>query len=181
MRYLFIIFFLFLSCASDLDFEQTDDIIWKPSIDLSVLKSEFKLSDYPDPTLLNSLPILSESIIINLFDDSFDVNYLKIAEFEFELVNTFDRAISLKFIFLDNLGNESFSILLDDIPAGTIANPSVIVRTITLSQTEIEQLILSYQLYYEIDLNTDTSPFSVSSKGYTQILSKLKLAFEIKN
>lgn len=181
MRYLFIIFFLFLSCASDLDFEQTDDIIWKPSIDLSVLKSEFKLSDYPDPTLLNSLPILSESIIINLFDDSFDVNYLKIAEFEFELVNTFDRVISLKFIFLDNLGNESFSILLDDIPAGTISNPSVVVRTITLSQTEIEQLILSYQLYYEIDLNTDTSPFSASSKGYTQILSKLKLAFEIKN
>ena len=87
MRYLFIFFFLLLSCASDLDFEQTGDIVWKPSIDLSVLKSEFKLSDYPDPTILNSLPILSESIIINFFDDSFDVKYLKTAEFEFELIN----------------------------------------------------------------------------------------------
>ena len=181
MRYLFIYFFLLLSCASDLDFEQTGDIVWKPSIDLSVLKSEFKLSDYPDPTILNSLPILSESIIINFFDDSFDVNYLKIAEFEFELINTFDRAISFKFYFLDNSGNESFSILLDDIPAGTNVNPTILFRTITLSQAEIEQLILSNQLYYEIDLNTDTSPFSISSSGNTQILSKLKLAFEIKD
>ena len=181
MRYLLIIFFLFLSCASDLDFEQTDDIVWKPTIDLSVLKSEFKLSDYPDPTLLNSIPILSESIILNFFDDSFDVKYLKTAEFEFELINTFDRAISLKFIFLDNLGNESLSILLDDIPAGTIAKPTAVVRTISLSQTEIEQLILSNQFYYEIDLNTDISPFSISSEGHTQILSKLNLAFEIKD
>lgn len=181
MRYLFIFFFLLLSCASDLDFEQTGDIVWKPSIDLSVLKSEFKLSDYPDPTILNSLPILSESIIINFFDDSFDVKYLKTAEFEFELINTFDRSISLKFIFLDNLGNESLSILLNDIPAGTITNPTVEVRTITLSQTEIEQLILSNHFYYEIDLNTDTSPFSISSKGHTQIHSKLNLAFEIKD
>ena len=100
MRYLLIIFFLFLSCASDLNFEQTDDIVWEPSIDLSVLKSEFKLSDFPDPTLLNNLQILSESVIINFFDDSFDAKYLKTAEFEFELINTFDRAISLKFIFL---------------------------------------------------------------------------------
>ena len=181
MRYLLIIFFLFLSCASDLDFEQTDDIVWKPTIDLSLLKSEFKLSDYPDPTLFNSIPILSESIIINFFDDSFDVKHLKTAEFEFELINTFDRVISLKFIFLDNLGNESLSILLDDIPAGTISNPTAVVRAISLSQAEIEQLILSNLFYYEIDLNTDTSPFSISSEGYTQILSKLNLAFEIKD
>ena len=84
-------------------------------------------------------------------------------------------------MFLDNLGNESLSILLNDIPAGTTAKPAAVVRTITLSQTEIEQLILSNQFYYEIDLNTDISPFSISSEGHTQILSKLNLAFEIKD
>ena len=86
MRYLLIFFFLIFSCASDLDFEQTDDIVWKPTFDLSLLKSEFKLSDYPDPTLLNSIPILSESIIINFFDDSFDVKILKLLSLNLNLL-----------------------------------------------------------------------------------------------
>ena len=111
---------LIFSCASDLDF--LSKRVWKPRIDLSLLKSEFKLSDYPDPT--------SNLSIINFFDDSFDVKYLKTSEFEFELINTFDRAISLKFLFLDNLGNESLSILLNNIPAGTVAKPAAVVRTI---------------------------------------------------
>lgn len=106
---------LSISCSSDLDFKQVNDLKREP-----ILVTNLGSFDAPAQLFTSGIPesvVTTNFPIINIFNDLYFKESLVKAEFYFEFNNTIDRAFEIKLIFLNADGIEIDSILFDDVPA----------------------------------------------------------------
>ena len=95
---LILILFSF-SCASDLDFNQVNDLKLEP-----VFVSNLAYFDVPANQFVTNgveQPINADTPTIDIFNDTFFKNNLVKAEFFFEINNTINRAYTLDLVYLD--------------------------------------------------------------------------------
>jgi len=90
--------FLFFSCSSDLDFDQTKDLRLEP-----VFVANLAYFDVPATQLVNdgSPQVISDVQGFDAFKDEFFRDNLVKAEFDFEVENTIVRAFRIEMLLLD--------------------------------------------------------------------------------
>tara|TARA_R110000868_G_scaffold403811_1_gene681440 strand:+ start:1648 stop:2211 length:564 start_codon:yes stop_codon:yes gene_type:complete len=100
---------LVFSCVEDIDFEQTKDFEATP-----VLESSLIFFDEPANRFLdsgNEITVIQDSVLVNFFNDKFIIDNLVKAEFQFEIINTINRAFELQVdLFDDNQLQHTFTI-----------------------------------------------------------------------
>lgn len=156
---------LSLSCSSDLDFNQVNDLKLEPILVTN-------LGSFDAPAQLFTTGITESAVttnfpIINIFKDLyFKENPVK-AEFFFEFNNTINRAFEIKLIFLDASGTE-----IDSIPFNVPAYsgvPNVIPQTETYEGSAFELLKTATKITFVVKMLG--SPLAIGSPGSLKLRS----------
>lgn len=114
---IFCISTLFLSCVEDLDFDQAEDFSAEP-----VIVSSLAFFDEPAQTFIidpGDSNVISDTLSVDIFSDSFVVDNLIRAEFFLETTNSINRAFLAQVDFF----NDDFE-LLDSFAVDVLRSPS---------------------------------------------------------
>jgi hypothetical protein len=109
-----------LSCSSDLDFNQANDLKLEP-----VFISNLAYFDIPATRFVTNgveQSVVVDSPTVDVFNDAFFTNHLTRADLSFEINNTIDRAYTLDIVLRDKNNQPLYTIKLV-IPASGTANP----------------------------------------------------------
>ncbi|MCP2027266.1 hypothetical protein L1276_002423 [Flavobacterium sp. HSC-32F16] len=90
---------LFLSCSSDLDFDQIDDFKIEPVFVANVAHFNVKANEIDDDGTAHQIPPDVEDF--DVFKNKFLNDNLTKAELNFETENTFNRAFKVEITFID--------------------------------------------------------------------------------
>ena len=88
------------SCASDLDFDQVNDLKLKPVVVANLAYFNVEARDFVSSG--SEQPILIEQTTSDIFNDSFFRRRIEKIELLFELENTINRAYLVDLLFLDS-------------------------------------------------------------------------------
>jgi hypothetical protein len=121
---IFLLIAFFSACVKDTDFDQANDIVVSPIVELDLIYFDLPAITFFDT--INSIPILTVSDTTNLpwLNDEEIRTSLKRAEFYFKATNSIEREFQLDFQFL-NEQNEVTYMLQTQVEQGTITNPLI--------------------------------------------------------
>ena len=88
------------SCASDLDFDQVNDLKLEPVVVANLAYFNIEAKDFVSSG--SEQPIFIEQTTTDIFNDSFFRRRIKKVELLFELENTINRAYAVDVLFLDS-------------------------------------------------------------------------------
>lgn len=115
----------FTSCVKDTDFDQADDIVVTPVVELDFLYFTLDESDYLNPITGEQRLTVSDTTNLNFLDGTFVQEDLKRAEFYFKFENTaaIDFVTEFKFLTENNVLKYELAI---PIPAGSLNAPEIL-------------------------------------------------------
>ena len=91
---------LFISCSSDLDFDQVKDLKLEPVIVANLAYFDVAANKFVDNGMEQQIPFDVQNF--NVFKDQYFRDNLAKAEFNFELENTINRAFTLNVLLLND-------------------------------------------------------------------------------
>ena len=97
--YLFVLLFFTFSCASDLDYDQANDIRLEPIFIANLAYFDVPANEFVTDGLEQN--IIFDTPTVDVFNDSFFRKSLKKVEFFLEMENTITRAYVVDIVFLD--------------------------------------------------------------------------------
>jgi hypothetical protein len=156
---------LSLSCSSDLDFNQVNDLKREP-----ILVTNLGAFDAPAAlftTGITQSAVTTDFPIINIFEDLYFKESLVKVEFFFEFNNTINRAFEIELIFLDGGGTEIDSIPFD-VPSYS-GVPNLVRKTETFEGADFELLKTATQITFVVKMLG--SPLPIGSPGSLKLRS----------
>ena len=160
------------SCASDLDFDQVNDLKIEPVVVTNLAYFDVKASQFVDNGVEQS--VFVDESTIDIFNDSFFRRRLKKVVLSFELENTINRGFEIDLLFLDRNDQIVHTINLS-IPfyAGT-ANKTTKTKTFENAQLDIlkktTKIVFSLRMLPGIPLNANSSGDLKMRSGVTAYL-----------
>ena len=106
---IFFLLFFFSSCSDTLSFDQVDIDI-EPIVNVPIVYFELNQNDFFDVNNgieISSIADITDFDILQL--QTFQEKLIR-ADFNFEIINRFDRSFQIKVEFLDSNGNQTFSL-----------------------------------------------------------------------
>ena len=97
---LLILLLFSFSCASDLDYDQANDLKLEPVFVANLAYFDVPANEFVTDGVEQS--VIFDSPTVDVFTDDFFRDNLKKVEFFFEMENTINRAYSVDLVFLDN-------------------------------------------------------------------------------
>jgi len=156
---------LSVSCSSDLDFNQVNDLKREP-----ILVTNLCSFDAPAQLFTSGIPesvVTTDFPIINIFNDLYFKESLVKAEFYFEFNNTIERAFEIKLIFLNANGTEIDSIPFD-VPAYS-GVPYLFKKTESFDSTDLDLLKTATKITFVVKMLGPT--LSTGSSGSLKLRS----------
>jgi hypothetical protein len=97
---LLILLLFSFSCASDLDYDQANDLKLEPIFVANLVYFDVPANEFVTNGVEQS--VIFDTPTVDVFNDDFFRDNLKKVEFFFEMENTINRAYSVDLVFLDN-------------------------------------------------------------------------------
>jgi hypothetical protein len=94
-------FFMLTSCVKDVDFDQAEDLLVTPTLEISLVRFNEPANRFVDENDIEQT-IVRDSVRIEIFNDDFVVDNLRRAEFLFETTNSINRAFDAEIQFLND-------------------------------------------------------------------------------
>lgn len=113
---------LFSACIKDTDFDQTDDILVTPVLELDFLFYNLNSESFTDHGVNNL--IVSDTTNFDFLNDEFVVDNLIRAEFFFKYTNSFPVDFITEYRFLDENNELHYEVIIP-VAAGTVAAPLI--------------------------------------------------------
>lgn len=119
---LLILLLFSFSCASDLDYDQANDLKLEPIFVANLVYFDVPANEFVTNGVEQS--VIFDTPTVDVFNDDFFRDNLKKVEFFFEMENTINRAYSVDLVFLDN-NNQRVHATNFSVPAYTSAENKV--------------------------------------------------------
>lgn len=167
---------LFSSCVKELDFDQVEDVVLTPVLDLDFVYGDFDtnqlignidIPDIPDiPVDLGDATVVQDTLNYDVFEsDEFNSENLERVVLDFEFQNSFPRSIDFQFQFWNESNEPLGNFYVFNIPSGNgEGTPSVISKSpedfdsIIFETADIDNILArARKVYVEAtvrDLNT---------------------------
>ncbi len=120
---LIFVMLFFSACIKDTDFNQTDDILVTPIVELDFLFYNLNSESFTDFGVNNL--ILSDTTNFNFLNDDFVVDNLIRAEFFFKYTNSLPVDFITEYKFLDENNNPHYEVIIP-VGAGTVATALIV-------------------------------------------------------
>lgn len=107
---------LFISCSSELDFDQVNDFKLEPVFVANLVYFDLPANQFIDNGTEHALAFDAQDF--KVFKDKFFTDNLAKAEFDFEITNTINRAFKVSLLLLNDK-DDQLQVLSYDVPAYT--------------------------------------------------------------
>lgn len=142
------------SCSSDLDFDQANDIVLSPQVEVDLLfftlgTESFVTANIPDTTV-----VVRDTTRLEFLDDSFVRDNVREIEFRFQVDNSFAQTFSNRSVFLSSNGVPQYMLefAIAPSPDGTTTTTTVIEQ---VDANQLEAILNSTQVANELQLDTN--------------------------
>ncbi|MCG9793288.1 hypothetical protein [Flavobacterium algicola] len=166
--------FLTPSCSSDLDFNQSEDLLLTPVIVANLTNFDVPAPDFVEGGVETTVAFEVENF--DVFRDTFFRDNLQQADFLFVITNTIDRDYVIELILYDIFNNVVDSIVFN-IPASA-GTPQVITEKKTYQNASLDQLKRTDKMGFRITMLPGT-PLTESSAGSLKLKSSATVYMEI--
>ncbi|HQE33490.1 MAG TPA: hypothetical protein PLZ71_01830 [Flavobacterium alvei] len=162
----------FLSCSSDLDFEQVNDLKLEPIAVANLAAFDIKANQFVVGGVEQSL--VGDVMDFDVFSDvDFSKNLSRVDLF-FEFNNTINRAYNVNFYLLDDNNSKLYTIPFF-VPANS-GSPIVISKTEIFENTKLDILIKTKKVAFVITMLPGT-PLTDASVGNLKMRSSATIYF----
>ncbi len=114
----------FVSCIKDTDFEQANEIVLSPTVELNLIYFDLSADAFFDPNTSNSILTVSDTTELRFLNDGEIQDGLKRAEFFFKFTNSIERSFVADFQFLSDENVPTYT-AQTAVSQGTLANPVI--------------------------------------------------------
>lgn len=166
-----------ISCVSDVDFDQTQDVVLSPTVDASLIFFTLDTSDFENVDTQETTIIVRDTTRLEFLNDDFIRENLLEVTLDFRVDNTFGQSLINRASFLNEAGQEQFVVAFEisSSPDGSVQRTEF---TQVLSEEDIQAISNSIQLANDVILTTNGAPIngelSLQSKAvYTLEFSDL--------
>lgn len=170
-RILILIFFL-SSCASDLDYNQVNDVKLEPVIISNLAYFDIKANQFVTGTVEQI--VISESSTVDIFTEKFFTDKLTKVELFFEISNTINRSYTIDLVFL-NRNNQSVHSTNFSIPAYS-GSENLVSKTIIFEQAQLDLLKRTRKIAFTLQM-LPGAPLSENSLGNLKLRSTVTAYF----
>ena len=139
------LFFIFVSmllcvcCFDDTDFDQANDVLVTPAIELDLIYFNFEASKFYDYTNNTEILVVQDTTDLDFLGGDDITNILKGADFFFEFTNSIPRSFNVSFDFL-NQDNVSKYLMQTTVASATADQPVVSYFIQSLDELQIKEL-----------------------------------------
>jgi len=163
--------FLLVSCVKDVNFEQAEDLLVTPALEVSLVR--FNESATRFSANGSEITVIRDSVRIEIFNAKFTVDNLRRAEFLFETTNSINRPFNVDIQFLNDANEEQYLIQF-----GVAASPNnqefVTINEEIFENDAINDLKATTKLIFTFTIqpSTDGSVLDENSAGSIKFRSK---------
>lgn len=146
---IFVLSIFFLSCSSDLDFDQVNDLKLEP-----VLVGNLATFDVPATEFVIGgieQNVTGDIMDFDVFRDTYFTDGVRRADFFFEIDNTINRDYKINLYFLDANNNPLYTIPFD-VPAYTGVQ-NLVTKTEIFQNTKLDQFKKTMKIAFVITMN----------------------------
>ena len=162
----------FIACVKDVDFEQADDLLVTPAMEISLVRFNEAANAFVDDSGIEQT-VLRDSVRIEIFNDDFVVDNLRRAEFLFETTNSINRAFDAEIQFLND-DNELQHLIEFGVEASTTNQELVNITEEVFENDAITDLTATTKLLFTFTMQDsgDGSTINENSLGNLKLRSK---------
>jgi hypothetical protein len=169
---IFILSLLFLSCSSDLDFDQANDLELKPVVVANLASFDIQANQFVIGGV--EQPLVGDVLNFKVFNDEDFTNNLSRTDLYFEFNNTINRAFIINLYFLDANDARLYTIPFT-IPAYT-GSPNVVAKTEVFENAQLDILKNTHKIAFVIAMMPGI-PLTDSSLGSLKMRSSATIYF----
>lgn len=169
---IFILSVFFISCSSDLDFNQVNDLKLEPVVVSNLASFDVQANQFVVGGV--EQPVSGDLMNFDVFKQSFLDQNLNRADFFFEINNTINRGFKLNLILLDANNSTVYSIPFD-VPAYT-GTQNVVTKTEIFQNAKLDLLKSTSKIAFVVNL-LPGPPLNNSSVGSLKLRSSGTLYF----
>lgn len=118
----FLLFFVVISCVKDTDFDQADEIVLTPTVELDLIYFNLSASDFFDPNTSNQILTVRDTTELRFLNDVEVQENLRRAEFYFKFTNSIAREFQADFQFLSPQNDTTYT-AQTTVTQGSVSNP----------------------------------------------------------
>lgn len=138
---------LFTACIKDTDFNQTDDILVTPILELDFLFFNLNSENFSDIGANNL--VVTDTTYFDFLNDEFAVDNLIKADFYFKNTNSFPIQFTTQYQFLDENNEIHYEIIIP-VDAGTVINPVITEHAEVIEGENIVNLTMAEKVVVNI-------------------------------
>ncbi len=170
---LFSFFMTYISCVSDVDFDQTQDVVLSPIAVTDLIFFNLDTSDFVNVNTQDVVLTVRDTTRLEFLDDDFIRENLIEITLDFQVDNSFGQSLINRAAFLNNSGQEQYVVEFEIIPSqdGSLQRT---LFTQVASQEDIQAISNSNQLANEVTIMTN----GASINGELTLQSKAEYVLE---
>jgi len=170
----FSILLFFASCVKDTDFDQADDIVITPVLEVDFVFFTLDASDYVDPDSGDFRLMVSDTTNLNFLDGTFVQEDLKRAEFTFNFTNGINQNFNTEFRFLNDNDQVRYEFTIP-VASGSVNSPVITNHIENIENEGIIELTKATKVVINV-----ITPTSLENQGGTlNLQSKTTYFLEI--
>ncbi|MDG5492488.1 hypothetical protein [Psychroserpens sp. SPM9] len=166
------------SCVSDVDFDQTENILPTPVFESSLMYSNLEAPNFIDEATQQEVIILTDTTRLEYINSDFFVDQLIKTNLNFQFANSLDRHFSIDFEFVND-ADELRYLAEIEVPPGQPNAPSVVVSNFLIEEPELSVFEEATKLIFKITLPPSTNPIDTNTLGRLELDSKVTFYFEL--
>ena len=150
---------LFVSCFDGTDFDQTNEVVLTPEIELDLIYFNLEASNFYDYANNTEVLVVEDTTDLDFLGGS-DINdIIKGADFYFEFTNTIARGFNVSFDFLNN-DNVSKYLMQTTVSPGSENNPVVSYFVQSLDALQIKELTKANKVLVTVTIPSSSQDLS---------------------
>jgi hypothetical protein len=144
-------FFLVVSCVKDTDFDQANDVVLAPVVELDLIYFDLAAGDFYDSSTATSILTLRDTTNLPFLDDEEISSSLKRAEFYFKFTNSVERSFLVDFQFLSTENDTTYT-AQTQVAQGIVSNPIITEFTENVEGESIEDLTMASKVVVSVTI-----------------------------
>jgi hypothetical protein len=171
---IFILSIFFLSCSSDLDFDQVNDLMLEPVVVANLATFDVPANEFVIGGIEQN--VAGDVMNFDIFRDTYFNDSLRRADFFFEINNTINRAYRINLYLLDANNSPLYTIPFD-VPAYTGVQ-NLVTKTEIFENAKLDLLKKSVKIAFVITMLPGPA-LSESSLGSLKLRSSATVYFVV--
>ena len=167
---------LLTACVKDTDFDQADDIVLTPVVELDLIFFDLEAGDFFDANTGTPILTVTDTTEIRFLDDSEIQESLRRADFFFRFTNSIPRNFNVDFQFISEQNDTTYA-TGTNVAEGSTANPVITEFEQIVEGDDILQLTMADRVVVSVTI-PDADP---TLEGNLNLKSKTTYYLEIRD